>query len=219
MRRCKSSRYQKVSLWFAPSLANESIVFNLSRNLWVGALGTWAAEGRRLHRARNRSRWISPPAPRGQALGLPVLPSGIRFSLVSLRRLLPRTLLALHTAVQRTRWAGRRRPRLPPTLPCGRLDFLLHVLLHVRAMPESAALLTHLTTRYAIAPHDFACADARAAPLRFVGRHGPVQRHGCARTWRAFAALEAPSRKAVSALRAVQANVAGATDDRRRVPA
>ena len=161
------------------------------------------------------AQWASP--------GLVGLTSGIRFSLVSLRCLLPRTLLALHTAVQRTRWAGRRRPRLPPTLPCGRLDFLLHVLLHVlrhvRAMPESAALLTHLTTRYAIAPHDFACADARAAPLRFVGRHGPVQRHGCARTWRAFAALEAPSRKAVSALRAVQANVAGATDDRRRVPA
>ena len=67
----------------------------------LGHLGVWAAEGRRLQRARNRQRRVSPPAPRGQALGLSVLPSGTRFSHVwlrrasrTLRRLLPPTLLA-----------------------------------------------------------------------------------------------------------------------------
>ena len=55
MRRCKSSRYQKVSLWFAPSLANEFIVFNLSRNLWVGALADTG-------KASQRERLLPAPA-------------------------------------------------------------------------------------------------------------------------------------------------------------
>ena len=85
-------------------------------------------------------------------------------------------------------------------------------------MSNPAAPLTRLTACYAIAPHDFPRAVAWAAPLRLVGRHGAVQRHGRARAERALAALDAPSRKAVSALLAALANVAGATDDRRRVP-
>lgn len=58
-------------------------------------LGAWAAEVRRRQRARSRSYLVAPPAPGGPTLGLSVRPNGPRFSHVSLRRLLPPTLLGL----------------------------------------------------------------------------------------------------------------------------
>ena len=87
-------RAQAALKYRLPLMSDASYVVPLGALMSDGPdVGAWAAEGRRLQRARNRSRRVSPPAPRGQALGLELLPSDPRFSHVSLRRLLPPTLL------------------------------------------------------------------------------------------------------------------------------
>ncbi len=85
-----------------PSQRGKKVSTNgtVQRSLPQTVLGVCAAEGRRLQRARNRSILVSPPAPRGATLGLSVLPNCPRFSHVSLRRLLPRRLLAEASTTQ-----------------------------------------------------------------------------------------------------------------------